>query len=769
MSENTKLWYDRPSTLSEGNDLESWNRALPIGNGRLGAMVFGDCPIDRIQVNEESIWAGPPIPVHQEGANQAIKEARELLFAGKPEEAERLVREKVLSPHTGPRSYQPFGDIWIDSIEANVDQSISEYRRELDLDSALASVTYLQGDVRHIREAFSSAIDEVLVIRWHTEGQGQINTRIGMTRDEHATVTVKDNDSLVLTGQAAHGDTHLGVKFSGVLKVMAEGGRITQEGKGLTVSGADSIILYLAVRTDYHFANPFQPLLHDLIERCEADLEKAINKSYEQLKSEHALEHQRLFQRSELRIGQSSSTLLAPETIPTDQRLEAFKLGNEDPSLIALYFHYGRYLLISSSRPGNMPANLQGIWNPHMKAPWDSDYHININLQMNYWPAQVTNLAECHLPYFDLLEGLVENGQKTAREVYDCRGFVAHYTTDAWLFTAPLGAINYGMWPMGAGWCVRDFMEYYRFNGDLTFLKERAYPILKEAALFFLDWLVRHPETGQWVSGPSVSPENCYTSPSGTNVGLCMAPAMDQQIIWDVFTSVVEAAQELKISDDFIKQVMEVSKELAMPGIGTDGRLLEWCEQYEEVEPGHRHISHLYGVYPSEQYTYATAPELMEAAKKSLKYRLSHGGGHTGWSRAWIINMWARFKDGDKAYDNVAMLLKHSTLPNLFDSHPPFQIDGNFGGIAGISEMLLQSHNGEVELLPALPAVWDEGIVKGLKARGGFEVDIEWQQGRLKQCTIISLNGRSCKVSYNGQTIVFDTEAGKTYDVDFSK
>lgn len=765
MGEKRMLWYDRPSTLQAGDDLESWNRALPIGNGRLGAMVFGDSPVERIQVNEESIWAGPPVPVHQPEAKGAIRQARELLFAGKSEEAERLVQEKVLSPHTGPRSYQPFGDIWLHNLKASSEQPITEYRRELNLDTAIATVSYLQDGVLHYREAFTSPVDQVLVIRWHTEGSGTISTQIDMSRDEAASVSVKDNHSLVLTAQAAHGDTHLGVEFTGVLRVAAEGGTLREEGNTLLVSDANVLTLYLAVRTDYHFAKPSEPLQHNLLEQCETDIEQAMKKSYEQLKKEHIQEHQRLFRRVELQLQQSDSD--PPDSLPTDSRLEAYQQGNEDHDLIALYFHYGRYLLISSSRPGNMPANLQGIWNPHMAAPWDSDYHININIQMNYWPAQVTNLAECHLPYFNLIEGLVDQGSKTAREIYDCRGFVAHYTTDPWLFTAPVGLVNYGMWPMGAGWCVRDFMEYYRFTGDRAFLTERAYPILKESALFFLDWLVRHPETGQWVSGPSSSPENTYLTPSGTGVGLCMAPAMDQQIIWDVFACVVEAAQELGISDAFTEQVIEVWSELAMSGIGSDGRLLEWYEPVEEVEPGHRHISHLYAIHPGAQYTYTSSPDRMAAARKTLEYRVSHGGGHTGWSRAWIINFWSRLKDGEQAYDNLKMLLKKSTLPNLFDSHPPFQIDGNFGGVAGIAEMLLQSHAGEIELLPALPNAWKEGKVKGLKARGGFQIDIEWREGILTACKIVSLEGRDCKIVYNGQETAMETEAGKSYYIEF--
>lgn len=768
-NDKLKLWYDRPSTLPEGSEQDHWNRALPIGNGRLGAMIYGDYPLERIQANEESIWAGPPVPVHLPGAEQAVKEARGLLFAGRIEEAEQWVQEKVLHPHTMPRSYQPFGEIRLLDVSADADgqermqAAAGEYRRELDLDTAIATVSYTSNGVRHVREAFSSAVDQVIVMRWTADKPGAIRTRIEMARESGAAVTAIGADTLILAGQAAHGHEKPGVRFAGVLKATAEGGTVATDGDGIAVSGADGLTLILSVRTDYQWANPAEPLPGDLAARCEADLRLAMAKPYAQMKREHVQEHRRLFRRVQLELAGENRSAAPRRELPTDRRLEAFREYGDDQDLLALYFQYGRYLLISSSRPGCMPANLQGIWNPHMNAPWDCDYHININIQMNYWPAQATQLAECHLPYFELLEGLVENGRKTAREVYGCRGFVAHYTTDAWLYTAPVGRVQYGMWPMGAGWCVRDFMEYYRFTGDRKFLAERAFPIVKEAALFFLDWLVRHPETGQWVSGPSSSPENTYLSPSGKSVGLCMAPAMDQQIIWDTLTGLVEAAEALGVTDETVRQASAVLDELALPGIGPDGRLMEWCEDVEETEPGHRHISHLYGLHPGKQYTFSRTPEKMAAARKSLEYRLGHGGGHTGWSRAWIVNFWSRLKDGEEAYANLAGLLKQSTLPNLFDTHPPFQIDGNFGGTAGIAEMLLQSHEGRVELLPALPKAWTDGSVKGLMARGGFEVDMAWKEGRLTRCRIVPHNGGECRVVYGGEEIRFGTEAGKAY------
>ncbi len=764
------VWYDRPATLTGMSKQEGWNRALPIGNGRLGAMVFGDWPVDLIQVNEESIWAGPPVPRNRVGAKEAIQQARVLLLAGKHEDAEKLVREYVLHPHTNPRSYQPFGEVRLTHLNSGntvIAENSLELKRSLNLDTAIVQVSYFHEGVHNTREALSSVIDQVLVIRWTTEGHGKINTRIELTREDGASVQTKGMDSLVLTGQADHEGTHPGVKFCGILHAMTDGGLIHADAGSLTVSDANALTLYLSVHTDYHFANPLEPLDLNLITQCEIDLQKAIAKPYEQLRLEHIEDHRRLFRRVELFLG--THTLESPPTssLPTDRRLEAYRQGNEDLELISLYFQYGRYLLIASSRPGCLPANLQGIWNPHLIAPWDSDYHININLQMNYWLAQVGNLSECQMPYFNLLEGLAKNGVDTAREVYGCRGFVAHYTTDVWLHTAPLGDIQYGMWPMGAGWCIRDFMEHYRFQGDTRFLRERAYPILREAAAFFLDWLVRHPLTGKWISGPSVSPENTFLSRNGNKVSLCMAPAMDQQIIWDVFASVVEAAQELNDKDAFIERIQKVWQELAMPGIGKDGRLMEWCEEYEEAERGHRHLSHLYGVYPGQQYSYSSSPQMMKAARESLEYRLFHGGGHTGWSRAWIINLWARLQDGEQSYKHLEILIKQSTLPNLLDNHPPFQIDGNFGAAAGIAEMLLQSHEGHIRILPALPQAWQHGYVKGLKARGEFEVDIKWEYGRLVECKVRSLkeDPNQGTIVYQNQASDFEIKSGQEYRV----
>jgi alpha-L-fucosidase 2 len=531
---------------------------------------------------------------------------------------------------------------------------------------------------------------------------------------------------------------------------LVDDGQITSIGKEIQVMEATTAILLLSAATDYRKIDPFQ--------KTKEDLNKAAEKNYQTLKTTHISDYQEYYKRVELDLGQTDAVYF-----PTDARIAAMQNGYEDPQLITLYYQFGRYLLISSSRPGCLPANLQGIWADGLKPPWNSDYHININIQMNYWIAEITNLSELHLPFLQFINALRPNAGKTAKQTYGCDGIVAHHTSDLWHFTEPIGKTQYGMWPMGIAWSCQHLWEHYIFNGDKKYLREFAYPIMKEAAQFCLDWLVENPKTGKLVSGPSISPENRFRTKDGKIATMVMGPTMDHMIIWDLIKNTIAASKILNFDSSFRKKMELTLDNLAPLQIGDDGRLMEWTEEFDEPEPGHRHISHLFGLHPGKQITKQNNPEFLEAARKTINYRLSHGGGHTGWSRAWIINFFARLHDGEKAYENILALLRKSTLPNLFDTHPPFQIDGNFGGTAGITEMLLQSHSGEIELLPALPKAWQQGKIKGLKARDGFEVDISWENNLLSWAKITSALGNKCLIRYGQKVISLETEEGKSY------
>ena len=768
------LWYDTPADATVQDkvyqgyaDDPEWVKALPVGNGSLGAMVFGDVPLERIQLNEESVWSGSHQDCDNPEAAQQVDKIKQLLAKGKYREATDLTNRTQICTGQGSGHgsganapfgcYQTLGDLWIDFENK---APYTDYRRELNMDDATVRVTYRQGDVRYEREVFSSQPDQVLVVRLAADQEGQLSFTCRLNRPERYTTHTEDGQ-LVMSGALNDGKGGDGMQYMARLKAVPVNGTVSYTDSTLTVDDADEVMLLLSASTDYRMEYPTYKG-RDFAALTLKNINQAAERSYQQLYEAHVVEYQPYFRRVNLQLCD------APDTIPTDRAVAEAREGRVNPHLYELMFQYGRYLLISSSRPGDLPANLQGIWANKIQTAWNGDYHTDVNIEMNYWPAEVTNLSEMHLPMFDLIASLVKPGEKTAQVQYNKKGWVVHPITNVWGYTSPGEAASWGMHTGAPAWICQHIGEHYRFTGDKEFLRQN-YPVLKGAVEFYMDWLTEDPETGKLVSGPAVSPENTFVAPDGSYSQISMGPAHDQQTIWQLFEDFAQASEVLDIEDDFTRQVADAQRRLLETRIASDGRIMEWAHEFPEIEPGHRHISHLFAVHPGAQINALQTPELAAAAGKSLDYRISHRQGYVGWSSAWAISQYARLGQAEAALSNLNDVLGKCVHRNLFTICPPFQIDANFGTTAGIAEMLLQSHVYEdgayvIQLLPALPAEWKEGAYSGLKARGGFEVSVRWADGKMTGATIKSLLGNKLRLWYNGQYLETpELKAGETW------
>ncbi len=737
-----KLWYEHAASV--------WEEALPIGNGRLGAMIFGGPAVDRIQFNEETLWAGSPHDYSHEGAYDHLSRIRELLWQGRQDEAEKLALEKFMSVPLRQQKYQPFGDIFIHFPHH---ETVTDYRRELDISDAVCRTSYRVGDTLFTREYIASYPDNVMAVNLNSGKKNSLTFDVLITSPHDGFSVVTTDDGMIeLNVKVKDG----ALSGTAIVKIVAKGGKIVAGEKSLHVEMANHAVLWISAATN--FVNPGD-VSGDPGAKCVKYLTDIGNRSFNKVKKDHIADYRNYFDRFSIYLGKSGR-----EDLPTAERISRIP-ESMDNSLAALYVQYGRYLLLASSREGTYPANLQGIWNDKLNPSWDSKYTVNINTEMNYWPAEVLNIAACHDALFRMVEELIPSGRKVARVHYNARGWVLHHNTDIWRGAAPINASNHGIWVTGSGWLAHHFWEHFLYSRDRKFLKERAWPVMKGAARFYADFLVTDPKTGYLVSSPSNSPENG---------GLVYGPTMDHQIIRSLFRACIEASELIDTDHAFADTLKQILPRIAPYRIGKFGQLQEWMEDIDDPDNKHRHVSHLWGIHPGREINREENVAFVEAAKKSL---IARGDEGTGWSLAWKINFWARFLDGDHAWKMVGMLLRPAmranaltsgggssgggSYPNLFDAHPPFQIDGNFGGAAGIAEMLLQSHLSAIDILPALPAGIPEGKVRGIRARGGFELDFEWKQGKLVALKVVSHAGYPLSLRYGNKSFSSETGKGK--------
>jgi len=754
------LWYKDPA--------DDWNKALPVGNGRIGAMVFSQPLRERIQLNEDSVWSGGYRERNNPSALENLERVRELIRSEKIPEAEAVIFDAFCGTPPNERHYMPLGDM---TAEHYGEENCVFKARSLDLETAVCLTEYEINGVDFKREVICSAPDNALVMNISADKKGSVSVRISIDgRDDYFDSNSPVNDTDISYYGGCGGND--GIGFAAYIRVVGKGGKVRRYGNFIQTEQCDEVTVILTAQTSYRYEN--------YKELCRLQAEECAKKDYEAIRSAHIADYRSYFDRAELSVCDTSG---GSSRLPTDERLALVREGKSDSELVRLYFDFGRYLMISGSREGTLPLNLQGIWNQDMWPAWGGRYTVNINTEMNYWPVEICNLSELHTPLFELIEKMRPHGRETAKKMYDCSGFVCHHNTDLWGDTAPQDLwIPATQWPMGAAWLCLHIWEHYLFTCDKDFLSEK-YDTIKEASEFFTDFLIKD-KCGRLVTCPSLSPENTYITQSGSKGSVCIGPSMDSQIIYSLFTAVISAGEILNRDSEYCSKLREIRERLPKPEVGKYGQIKEWAEDYDEAEPGHRHISQLFALYPADLISMRKTPELAKAARATIERRLSHGGGHTGWSRAWIINHWARLFDGERVEENINALLSHSTSDNLFDMHPPFQIDGNFGGCAGITESLLQSENGEMILLPALCPSWHSGSFRGLRARGGFEVSCRWKEGKAEVCEIISLCGNKCrlvcsesteifcgnspvKYYYSDGAAEFETIRGKTYSVRF--